>query len=68
MHVDIVTQCMSTHDNQKVDVITDLLQMTHTHSKYLEWIGTPLPWCGGHRHHLDHSEIFIANINMRSGA
>jgi uncharacterized Rmd1/YagE family protein len=32
--------------NQKVDVISDLLQMlkqqmTHSHSEYLEWIGTP---------------------------
>jgi uncharacterized Rmd1/YagE family protein len=31
--------------NQKVDVISDLLQMlkqqmTHSHSEYLEWIGT----------------------------
>ena len=33
--------------NQKVDVISDLLQMlkqqmTHSHSEYLEWIGTGL--------------------------
>lgn len=32
--------------NQKVDVISDLLQMlkqqmTHSHSEYLEWIGAP---------------------------
>jgi uncharacterized Rmd1/YagE family protein len=32
--------------NQKVDVISDLLQMlkqqmTHSHSEYLEWIGSP---------------------------
>ena len=32
--------------NQKVDVISDLLQMlkqqmTHSHSEYLEWIGRP---------------------------
>ena len=53
--------------NQKVDVISDLLQMlkqqmTHSHSEYLEWIGI-LPvntlaydshhsYCGGNFHRL----------------
>jgi len=54
--------------NQKVDVISDLLQMlkqqmTHSHSEYLEWIGTSLirsqtydsdyPYCGGNIYCLD---------------
>jgi uncharacterized Rmd1/YagE family protein len=56
--------------NQKVDVISDLLQMlkqqmTHSHSEYLEWIGMPS--------HISRTnqviiliaaEIFIALVNI----
>jgi uncharacterized Rmd1/YagE family protein len=56
--------------NQKVDVISDLLQMlkqqmTHSHSEYLEWIGMSF------RHLKSNeviiliaAEIFIALINI----
>src|SRR5271156_2831335 len=54
--------------NQKVDVISDLLQMlkqqmTHSHSEYLEWIGifilsyqtyySDYSYCGGNLYCLD---------------
>jgi uncharacterized Rmd1/YagE family protein len=59
--------------NQKVDVISDLLQMlkqqmTHSHSEYLEWIGnspsSPTIPINGIVIILIAAEIFIALVNI----
>ena len=55
--------------NQKVDVISDLLQMlkqqmTHSHSEYLEWIGSSRCFRLMIVIILIAAEIFIALINI----